>query len=159
MNITSKKVYIDYAMFGSKLYKLYYKIKKGGVPTIIVGIASGGLNLSKPLANWFQCKHISVSIHFYDGDRLAGKPYFADIPTFPIDVKNLLLVDDILDSGTTIKYFMDQTKLIHGENFKIATLYWNPNGKFGMKPDYFVDKKKKNSWIVYPWETEYVEKL
>ena len=154
-----KKVYIDYAQFGEKLKQLYHKIHRGGVPTTIIGIASGGLNLSSPLANWLKCKHIGISIHFYDGDRLAGKPYFASIPTFPTDVKNILLVDDILESGTTINYFEEQTKLVHGVNFKIATLHWNPNGRFGIKPDYYVDKKRDNTWIVYPWETEYSDKL
>lgn len=155
----TEKVFINYTQFEEKLIKLYYKIRKGGIPTTIVGIASGGLNISVPLSNWFKCKHVGVSIHFYDGDRLAGKPYFANIPPFPTDVRNLLLVDDILDSGTTIKYFVDQTKLVHGTNFKIATLHWNPNGKFKLKPDYYVDKKKENTWIVYPWESEYSEKL
>lgn len=154
---TPKKIYIDYNQFGIKLHKLYKKIRWGGVPTCIIGIANGGLNISRPLANWLECRHITVSIHFYDQDKLAGKPYYADIPPIPRDSVNLLLVDDILDSGTTIKYFIDRTGLVQGENFRIATLHWYPNGKYGLKPDYFVDKKPSNSWIIYPWEEEAVE--
>ena len=157
VSVTTRKVYIDYAQFGEKLEKLYHKILRGGVPTTIFGIASGGLNLSKPLANWLKCKHVGISIHFYDGDRLEGKPYFANIPPIPTDWTNLLLVDDILDSGTTIKYFTDTTKLVQGVNFKVATLHWNPNGKHGLKPDFYVDKKKESTWICYPWEPDFVE--
>jgi hypoxanthine phosphoribosyltransferase len=153
-----KKVYIDYNQFGIKLRSLYEKILGDGVPYQIIGIASGGLNLSYPLARWLRCSnHVSISIHFYEGEKLHGKPYFADIPTIPNNWKNILLVDDILDSGTTIKYFIEKTGLIHGENFKIATLHWNPKGLHGMKPDYYIDKKKESEWIVYPWEEEFIE--
>jgi len=154
-----KKIYIDYAIFGIKLQKLYKKILVGRIPTTIFGIASGGLNISRPLANWLNCRHVGISIHFYDKNQLAGKPYFANIPKIPTDWTNILLVDDVLDTGTTINYFIEQTKLVHGVNFKIATLHWNPKGKFGLKPDYYVDKKPKNSWLIFPWESEFVEML
>ncbi len=152
-----RKVYIDYTSFGNKLIKLYQKIKRDGKPSLIIGIANGGLNLSKPLANWLQCKHIGISIHFYDGDKIAGKPYYSNIPQIPTDWTNILLVDDILDTGTTIQYFIEQTKLVQRANFKIATLHWNPKSQHGLKPDYYVDKKKENTWIVYPWESEFVD--
>lgn len=155
----SKRVYINYSKFETLLKKLYHKIDRGGVPSLIVGIANGGLNISKPLANWFQCEHISVSIHFYDGEKIGGKPYFFDIPPLPADMKNVLVVDDILDTGTTLKFFMEKTGLVHKENFQIATLHWNQDSKSGLIPDYWVDKKKENTWIVYPWESEYVNVL
>lgn len=151
----SKRIYISYSKFETLLRKLYYKIDRAGVPSLIVGIANGGLNVSKPLANWFQCEHVSISIHFYNGDKVEDKPYFFDIPPIPTDIGNVILVDDILDTGSTINFFKTQSGLVHGVNFKIATLHWNPNSKFGLKPDYFVEKKKENTWIVYPWETEY----
>lgn len=156
---TPKKIFIDYTQFGIKLQKLYKKIRWGGVPTCIIGIANGGLNISQPLANWLQCKHITVSIHFYDQDKLASRPYYADIPPIPRDSVNLLLVDDILDSGTTIKYFIEKTGLVHGENFRIATLHWNKKGQHCLTPDFYINEKKENTWIVYPWESEFVETL
>jgi hypoxanthine phosphoribosyltransferase len=75
-------------------------------------------------------------------------------------MKEILVVDDILDTGTTLKFFMEKTGLVHKENFKIATIHWNDrNGLLNLKPDYWVDKKKENTWIVYPWETEYSDVL
>lgn len=156
---TPKKIYIDYKQFGDKLIRLYKKLGGVGYPNCIIGIANGGLNLNRPLANWLKCKHVSVSIHFYDNDKLAGKPYYADIPPIPKDSVNLLLVDDILDSGTTIKYFIDRTGLAHEENFKIATLHWNKSGQHCLKPDFYIDKKKENTWVVYSWKAEFVEML
>lgn len=157
VNVTKKKIYIDYNQFGIKLQKLYKKILRGGVPSHIIGIANGGLNISKPLANWLGCRHLEVSIHFYGKFKPSDRPYFENVPPIPKEWTNLLLVDDILDSGTTVNFFMEKTGLVQGENFKIATIHWFPNGKFGLKPDYFVDKKKENTWIIYPWEQEAAE--
>jgi hypoxanthine phosphoribosyltransferase len=153
-----KKIYISYAEFGEKLQKLYKKILADGVPDKIIGIASGGLNLSRPLSNWLKCHHIEIDIYFYNQNKLNhGKPYFYDIPPMPKFWTNLLVVDDILDSGSTIKFFMENTGLVHGVNFKIATLHWNPKGQSGIVPDYYISKKPKNSWICYPWETEAID--
>jgi hypoxanthine phosphoribosyltransferase len=157
--INQNKIYIDYCQFGKKLVSLYKKIKRGGVPSVIIGIANGGLNISKPISNWFQCKHITASIHFYDGDKKTNEPFYVNIPNIPTEIKNILIIDDILDTGSTIRYFENHTGLKQHKNFKIASLHWNPNGESGIKPDYYVNKKPKNSWIVYPWETEYVEML
>lgn len=155
----SKKIYIGYSKFEKLLRQLYYEIDKCGVPSLIVGIANGGLNVSKPLANWFQCEHIGVSIHFYDGEKVGGKPYFYDIPPIPTDIRQILVVDDILDTGATLNFFMEKTGLIHGSNFEIATLHWNKNNNSGLIPDYWAGEKKEDTWIVYPWESEYVNVL
>ena len=153
-----KKIYVDYSQFGEKLYKLYQKILRGGLPSKIIGIASGGINLSRPLAEWLGIHHIGVSIHFYDENKnVLSKPFFASVPPIPKDWTDLLIVDDIVDSGRTIKYFIDKTGLKQGVNFRIASLHWNPKGKYGIKPDYFIERKPANSWIVYPWEGEFTE--
>lgn len=154
-----KKIYIDYNQFGIKLQKLYKKVLKGGVPSYIIGIENGGLNISKPLAAWLGVQHLTCSIHFYDAFKATESPYYANIPPIPEGCTNLLLVDDILDSGKTIDYFIKHTGLVQGENFKVATIHWYPDGEYNLKPDYFVDKKKKDTWVVYPWEAEFSEIL
>jgi hypoxanthine phosphoribosyltransferase len=155
------KIYIDYAKFGEMLKDMYsLLVSDKYVPTTIIGIANGGLNISKPLSNWFGCKHIEVSIKFYKNGKLkkSGIPYDSTIPRIPKS-KKMLLVDDILDSGSTINYFMEKTGLVRQKDFRIATLHWNPKGKFGFWPDYYVDKKEDGNWFVYPWEAEFTEIL
>jgi hypoxanthine phosphoribosyltransferase len=140
---TPKKIYIDYNQFGIKLQKLYKKVLRGGIPSYIIGIENGGLNISKPLASWLGVQHLSCSIHFYNNFKAEDRPYYANILPIPVDSTNLLLVDDIVDTGTTINYFIKHTGLVQGMNFRIATIHWYPDGKFKIKPDYFIDKKKK----------------
>lgn len=152
------KIYIGYSEFGDKLIQLYHKILRGGKPSKIVGIANGGLNISKPMAEWLGVHHMSISIHFYNEElKLLNRPHFADVPEIPKDWTNLLIVDDIIDSGTTVQYFQKYSGLKHKINFRIACLHWYPDGKYKIKPDYYIDKKPKNSWIIYPWEKEFTE--
>jgi hypoxanthine phosphoribosyltransferase len=58
--------------------------------------------------------------------------------------KNTLIVDDISDSGKTLKSFIN--------NF-IATIHYCNNSL--VKPSYYVFLKKENTWIVYPWENNH----
>ena len=52
-------------------------------------------------------------------------------------MREFLLVDDLIDSGSTLDYFIKKTKLVQGEEFHVATLHWNPYGRFQMKPDFY----------------------
>jgi len=58
--------------------------------------------------------------------------------------KNTLIVDDIADSGKTLKLFDKADKYI------TATLFYNRTSI--CKPTYF--SRKKENWVVFPWEEE-----
>lgn len=64
------------------------------------------------------------------------------IPFLEKPTKNSLIVDDISETGTTLKKYKGK---------KYACLHsstWTD-----VVPDFFVAKKRdKNSWIEYPWE-------
>ena len=55
----------------------------------------------------------------------------------------ILLVDDICDSGKTFKYFEDW-------GFATASLAWRYNS--GFIPDFHAYLLEDDSWIVFPWE-------
>ncbi len=58
--------------------------------------------------------------------------------------KNTLVVDDISDTGNTLK------KIKGIKNKMVITLWANPASK--VFPNYYI-KIKKEKWIVFPWET------
>jgi len=60
--------------------------------------------------------------------------------------KNTLLVDDISDSGNTLKKILKLKK-----PKSIVTVWANPISK--VFPDYYINLKEENTWIVFPWET------
>lgn len=59
-----------------------------------------------------------------------------------------VVVDDIADTGITLKHFADK-------GFKIAVIWYKPRST--VKPDFFAMKdsrtKMGGAWIVFPWET------
>jgi len=59
--------------------------------------------------------------------------------------RNTLLVDDIADTGKTLKKVLKVKK-----PFAIATLWYHPQSV--IIPDYYIQTKDKD-WIVFPWET------
>lgn len=72
---------------------------------------------------------------------------------------NVLVVDDVWDSGRSIDAFFDVFQAVTGENFpdnvRVATVYYKPdrkpNGyKSVRRPDYSIHKTDK--WLVFPHE-------
>ena len=56
---------------------------------------------------------------------------------------NVLIVDDICDSGKTLKGY---------NNYPTATLHYKPSAV--TKPTFYSDIAEEDVWIVYPWENE-----
>lgn len=59
---------------------------------------------------------------------------------------NILIVDDICDSGKTLKRFKFE------DNIYTATLHWKKSAEY--QPNYFWEIAYDNEWIVYPWENK-----
>jgi hypoxanthine phosphoribosyltransferase len=64
---------------------------------------------------------------------------------------NILIVDDISDTGRTLKQFKFE------ENIYTATLHWKQSSEY--QPDYFWEIAYENEWIVYPWENKDSESI
>lgn len=120
--------------------------------THIVGIANGGLNISKPLANKLKLPHKSITIRFYGDSKIhTEKPKEINFKELE-DIDNnhkILLVDDLIDSGISMKYFKNTININH----KIAVLYWNKTNKYSITPEYYC-YEKPNMWIDFFWETK-----
>ena len=75
-----------------------------------------------------------------------------------VDGKNILIVDDINDTGETLAWIKQdwnkQGEINWPANIRFAVLTENQPSKFG-DVDYvskFINKDENPSWIVYPWE-------
>ena len=68
--------------------------------------------------------------------------------------KNILVVDDINDTGATFKWLSQDWGLNGGDNVRFATLTENLSSEFD-GVDYYCDevnKAEEDVWLVYPWE-------
>ena len=119
-------------------------ILSGSRLTNVVGIAHGGLHISRLLAARLGLPHGSVHISHYDGQIQRAIPIVEGY--LPQSTGNLI-VDDLIDDGQTMRTF---AKYFGFKGNETAVLYWK-EGSF--KPTYYI-KEKPDKWIVFPWETE-----
>ena len=120
----------------------------------VVSIAEGGVPFGKFVESklWAQ-KHLRITIQFRDENRnIMKRPKTKGITGVLKMGTPILLVDDIIDSGTTIEHFQKASGYMLGNEFDLATLHWCKELSPNIEPTFFHSLKKQNDWIVYPWE-------
>ena len=131
-------------------------LASGWQPTAILGISRGGLIPAAMLSYTFDVRLIqSVRVQHYDGEniRLESGPQFVE-ETRPFDAlniytKRLLIVDDIIDTGETLKLVRDAAR-DHADEVKVAALYVRSDQKHSA--DWYW--KVEDEWVVFPWAPE-----
>jgi hypoxanthine phosphoribosyltransferase len=106
----------------------------------VVGIRHGGIHLSKPVAQYLSLPHEEVHISRREGDTIIKNISFRP------NTNNVLLVDDIVDDGWTVRKFWQ----CFNPFAKVATMFMN--SECPVKPDFFVSCKEPGSWVYFPWE-------
>jgi hypoxanthine phosphoribosyltransferase len=118
-------------------------------PDVLLAISRGGLVPAVLLSHRLGTKIIAtINVQFYQS---VGK--HSDSPTivFPFSAqdyrgKSVLVVDDIADTGQTLKLVCES--LNEASYVAVAVLHLKSNS--GFVPDYYGDVA--SLWIVYPWE-------
>ncbi|MCS7121404.1 MAG: phosphoribosyltransferase [Archaeoglobaceae archaeon] len=132
--------------------ELANKIKKSGYrPDVIVAIARGGWIPARILCDHLNIKEL-YSIKTEHWGIVATKTGEARI-TQPLNVKlenkKVLVVDDVADTGETVKLVLDHVKSFSPEDVKIAVIDYKRTS--GFVPDYYVNFIEEWKWVVYPW--------
>ncbi|CAD6000695.1 phosphoribosyltransferase [Agreia sp. COWG] len=122
----------------------------GFVPDFVIAIARGGLLPAGALAYALGTKSCgSLNVEFYsDVETTLPEPVLLPplIDNAPLIGKNILLVDDVADSGRTLAMVVGLLETV-GVVVKTATLYSKPRSV--IQPDFFW--RKTDRWIVFPW--------
>jgi hypoxanthine phosphoribosyltransferase len=92
---------------------------------------------------------------------------YEDGKSYPDLRKNILIVDDINDTGATLNWIRQDwasgcmpkdpawNTEIWGNNVRVATLYNNAGSNSLTRATYYakqINKREHNEWIVFPWE-------
>jgi xanthine phosphoribosyltransferase len=113
----------------------------------IVAITRGGLIPAAIVARELDCRLIeSVSVITYD-EETKGHPLVAKHPAAAGDGEGWLVLDDLVDTGTTVRVVRELLPKAH-----FATIYAKPAGK--PLVDSFVTEVSQDTWILFPWDTE-----
>ena len=125
-------------------------------PTAILGISRGGLIPAAILSYMLDVRLIqAVRVQHYDDqdNRLEAGPQFIEGPqpfvTFNIETQRLLVVDDIVDTGETLKLVLEAVQP-HADEVKVAALYVRSNQTHSA--DWYW--KIEDEWVVFPWAPE-----
>ena len=130
-------------------FKNDIKNLKLDIPDCIVAIARGGLTFAHHLAEKFNIREVfTINAISYDKTKKLNKIDIFNIPDLK-NFKNILIVDDISDSGDT---FIEVLKILKEKyphkNYKTISIFYKPSSKF--KPDFYFHKT--NEWINFFWE-------
>jgi hypoxanthine phosphoribosyltransferase len=122
-------------------------------PDVIVAVARGGYVPARLLADFLDVSNmLSVqSQHWTEAARAEEWAILKYPYTVDLEGGNVLVVDDIVDTGETLKLERDYVaeKWNPGE-VKTAALQWISSvAKF--KPDYYLIEVKDWTWFQYPW--------
>lgn len=147
----------------------------GWRPDYVVGLTRGGLVPANLLSQYFDVPMHTLKVSLRDNPDVETNCWMAedafgceshDPMIQGSEPKNILIVDDINDSGATLNWIRsdwqssclpqdDRWNEVWGHNVRVAVMVDNVSSKFVGQVDYCareINKAERDEWIVFPWE-------
>jgi hypoxanthine phosphoribosyltransferase len=124
----------------------------------IVALAKGGLTWSRAMVDYLKLENLSSTcLKSYGGvNNQVGRVRVVQPLADKIDGENILIFDDVADSGETIKKAKEYVEVLGGQNVAVATLCYKPRSCF--IPDFYAFST--DAWVVFPHESrEFIEEV
>src|SRR5690348_9232470 len=126
---------------------LAWRLIEKGPFTGIVAITRGGLIPAAIIARELECRLVeSVSVVTYEEEE-RGLPVIIKSPAAAGDGSGFLIIDDLVDTGTTARAVRDALPRAY-----FAAVYAKPAGR--PMVDSYVTEVSQDTWILFPWDTE-----
>lgn len=124
---------------------------------LIVALAKGAWPMSRSFLDYTGVKELaSLGVKFYSGinQRLEKPEIYQQIPT-TIKGKNILIFDDVADTGESLSFTRDYFTKQGALQVKTSTLFIKPWSSF--TPDFY--GVSTDAWIVFPFEKREMKNL
>jgi len=148
--------YVSWPEYGNLAQALAEKVRSSGKRfDLVVGIARGGMPVAMVISDRLNVRIDFINVKSYFGIAERGHPKILSTLTDDIAGKNVLIVDDLVDQGDTMKvvaeYLFEQGPRL----LEVAVLFKKPWTKF--EPNYYLEVVDR--WVVFPFELGEVARL
>ena len=137
-------------------------------PDYVVGLTRGGLVPANLISQYLEVPMETLKVQLRDGGESESNLWMAE-DAFGHNkeiVKNILIVDDINDTGATLNWIREDWpsgcfpkdphwNFVWGHNVRVATLVDNESSESKVPVSYSaigLNKAEEDVWIVFPWE-------
>jgi xanthine phosphoribosyltransferase len=144
--------YYPYEQFVKDVKKLVEDSKEYKADTL-VAIARGGLTLGHAYASATNNRELmSINSILYEGNKKGNNCQIFNVPNLS-RAKKVLILDDIIDSGQTLKEVLKTLKSAYPTvEFKVASIYYKKTAL--VKADFAL--YEACDWIEFFWEKDYL---
>lgn len=154
------KSYLDANQYLMDSFKLARKIYDSGFkPDELIALWRGGAPVGVAVHEFLYFKgwrpnHHAIKCGSYTGIGTRNKRVAFDganeiFGTIKPETK-VLVLDDVFDSGNTMKAVVDRLGNT-GAEIRLATVYWKPKAnQTDIKPDFYIHETEQ--WLVFPHE-------
>ncbi|MFC6836552.1 phosphoribosyltransferase [Halomarina ordinaria] len=121
-------------------------------PDVVVALARGGWFAGRCLCDFLGLDDLtSLKMEHYVGTaQKTGEPEVRyPMPEGSVEGKNVLIIDDIADTGGSIERAHEYVTDRNPEGVRTATLQLLGTSEFD--PDYVGERLEQWAWVVYPW--------
>ncbi|WP_254537260.1 phosphoribosyltransferase [Halomarina litorea] len=121
-------------------------------PDVVVALARGGWFAGRCICDFLGLDDLtSLKMEHYVGTaQKAGEPQVRyPMPEGSVEGKDVLIIDDIADTGGSIKRAHEYVEERNPNDVRTGTLQLLGTSEF--EPDYVGERLDEWAWVVYPW--------
>ena len=166
-SVADEKVFISAeSLLRDSIELAMHIVRSGFKPTFLVGIWRGGAPIGITVQEVLEyhgihADHIPIRTSSYTGIDQQAKTVRVHATDYLVSrvaaEDELLIVDDVFDSGRSLEAVMSELKRRCRRNLpakvRIATVYYKPTrNRSALVPDYYV--RATDQWLVFPHEIQ-----
>jgi hypoxanthine phosphoribosyltransferase len=144
---------VSWEMFGELCRALALKVARDFDPEVVVGIARAGVIPGAVIASILRLDFYSMKITRKEGEEVVRqRPAILSAAPSQAAGRRVLLVDEIVTSGETLRLALAATRDVRPAEVRTATSFARTRG---YKPDYYA--LETDATVIFPWDRKVFE--